>query len=127
MRKLSTYKGKEAVEIIAALVEPATTIMGDPKVRDIINEPMGKPKAIKYALQKYSNEVLMIMGALEGVDVDDEEAFNEYKEEVNFFTLPKNILDLFSDPDLQNLFFSQEQTEEATPSTPASESMPVQK
>lgn len=127
MRKLSTYKGKEAVEIIAALVEPATTIMGDPKVRDIINEPMGKPKAIKYALQKYSNEVLMIMGALEGVDVDDEEAFNEYKEEVNFFTLPKNILDLLSDPDLQNLFFSQEQTEEATPSTPASESMPVQK
>lgn len=119
MRKLSTYKGKEAVEIIATLVEPATTIMGDPKVRDIINEPMGKPKAIKYALQKYSNEVLMIMGALEGVDVDDEEAFNEYKEEVNFFTLPKNILDLFSDPDLQNLFFSQEQTEEATPSTPA--------
>lgn len=127
MRKLSTYKGKEAVEIIATLIEPATTIMGDPKVRDIINEPMGKPKAIKYALQKYSNEVLMIMGALEGVDVDDEEEFDEYIEEVNFFTLPKNILDLFSDPDLQNLFFSQEQTEEAIPSTPASESMPVQK
>ncbi len=121
MRNLSSFKGEEAVEVIANLVEPSAVIIGDSKVRELVAQEDGRVKAVKHALKHHKKEVLQIMAILEGVDVDNETDFRRYVESVNFFTLPKNLLAIFNDPDVQELFLSQETKPDVMPSTPASE------
>lgn len=121
MRKLSSYRGEEAVEIIANITEPAIKIMADKELRDMITQEKGRMKAVKHALKNHKREVLQIMASLDGVDVEDENAFKEYVDSVTFFTLPMNLFSIFNDPDIQSLFTSQAQMEEATQSSPASD------
>lgn len=121
MRKLSSYRGEEAVEVIANIFEPATYIMADKELREMATQEKGRMRAIKHALKHHKTEVLQIMAVLDEVDIEDEKAFKEYVNGVNFFTLPKNLLYILNDPDIQSLFISQGLMEEATQPSPASD------
>lgn len=62
MKKLSDYKGDEAIELWADLLEPLTIILGDTKLQEMIKS--GKPKMmiakeILKAHQKEAAEILL--------------------------------------------------------------------
>ena len=107
LKKLSEYKGEEALELLAELIEPAMEIMTDADV--VKNSRAGAmPKAIAAALRNHKQAVLNFMAAIERKDP------KEYAEEVNLLTLPKQLLEILNDPEAVALFTSQGQTETAS-------------
>ena len=110
--KLSEYRGEDALDILAEIIEPAAEIFGDKEFARIYRG--GKPiKAVQYVLKKHKTAVLHLMAALDGEDPAT------YKPGI--LTLPRQILDLLNDPELVRLFSSQEQSKEKTSSGPATE------
>lgn len=98
--KLSEYEGEQALDILADLIEPATAIMGDKRLAEILqDEKAPKSRALAVAIKNHKKEVIEILAVLDGVPV------SEYK--VNVFTLPKKLLEILNDPMLTELFRSQ--------------------
>ena len=61
MKKLSDYKGDEAIELWADLLDPLTNILGDQKIQSVIQS--GKPKLIvaKEILKKHKKDAMQIL------------------------------------------------------------------
>lgn len=114
--KLSEYKGEQALDMLADLIEPAAAIMADPEIARLTRAQMPAIKIVKLAIKNHKREVLEIMATLDGEDPKD------YAEKVNLFTLPAKLLEILNDPELMNLFTSQGKTIE-TFSTSATESI----
>ena len=108
--KLSEYRGEEALDILADLIEPAGEIMSDKEMVKVFKE--NRFKAIGMAIKNHKKAVIQIMASIDGVPVD------EYK--CNVFTLPVKILEILNDPELVQLFTSQGQTGDANSSGSAS-------
>lgn len=110
--KLSEFKGKEAVEVIAKIMVPAFHIMNDSKMKEMWNvEHRNVAECCAYALKTHTTYVLDIYEALA-------------KEKRNKATPPKIIallLDILNDPELRDLFSLQGQTGALTPSGSATE------
>ena len=102
--KLSEYRGEDALDILAELIEPAAEIFGDKEFsRQYKIAPV---KAVKWALKNKAKAVITILAVLDGEDPA------EYKP--NILTLPAKLLELLNDPDRINLFTMQAQNTEAT-------------
>lgn len=127
MKRLSDYKGEEALEVMADIMEPLATIMADSEVRQLVvedaklrKESKGKKripyiKFVKPAIKNHKTEVLEIMARIEGVPLE------EYTASVNLATLPITILMYINDPSLKSLFTLQDQNLEQGFSGPATE------
>ena len=109
--KLSEYRGDDALEVLAELLEPAVEILADADIaaawRDKNpNKTRGQKqlKAVSIAIKKHKEAVIAILAAL------DHETPDEYREKINVVTLPKKLLEVLNDKDLRNFFTSQEQT-----------------
>lgn len=109
--KLSEYRGDDALEVLAELLDPAVEILADADIaaawRDKNpNKPRGQKqlKAVSIAIKKHKEAVIAILAAL------DHETPDEYREKINVVTLPKKLLEVLNDKDLRNFFTSQEQT-----------------
>lgn len=118
--KLSEYKGEQALDMLADLIEPAAAIMTDREIVSAVRANLPKIKIVKAAIKNHKPEVIEILAILDGADP------KEYAEKVTLFTLPAKLLEIFNDPDLMSLFTSQGQKPEtlsgsATESTEASE------
>lgn len=118
--KLSEYKGEQALDMLADLIEPAAAIMADPEIARIGKSGQPRIKIIKPAIKNHKPEVIEILAILDGADPKD------YAEKVNLFTLPAKLLEILNDPDLMSLFTLQGQKTEtssgsATESTEANE------
>ena len=118
--RLADYRGEEALDILADLVEPAAAIMADKEIAAIAKSKQPVIKVVKPAIKNHKAEVIEIMAILDGEDP------KEYAEKVNLFTLPAKLLSLLNDPDLKNLFTLQGQKTEtfsgsATENTEANE------
>ena len=104
--RLSDYKGEAALDKLAEIIEPLTTVLADPEMQELAK---GKNKSmIKYAkpmLKNHKQEVLEILAALENEPVET------YKEKVTLLTLPVKLLEFLNDPEVQALFPSQHQSE----------------
>lgn len=100
--KLSDIQGEKAIDMLADLLEPAAEIMTDEKLKQHFREKE-MLKAVKVALKEHKSAVIQIMAILDDVDP------SEY--EVNLFTLPKKLLEVFNDPLVVDLFQSQGQSE----------------
>ena len=111
--KLSEFRGDEALDVLADLIEPTYDIMSDKKLKKEI-EKGNKVKAVSLAIKGHKKAVTTILAVL---DREDPKTY-----EVTLFTLPAKLLEVFNDPALTELFQSQGQTGDATSSTPASES-----
>ncbi len=61
MKKLSDYKGDEAIELWADLLDPLTNILGDKKIQSVIQS--GKPKLIiaKEILKEHKKDAVDIL------------------------------------------------------------------
>lgn len=107
--KLSDYKGEDAIEVLADIIEPLALILSDKDIRELLSNKkdgtaVAPIKLVKPALKNHKREVLEILARIENMPVD------EYAETVNVFTLPKQVLDFVNDPNVQSLFTSQHQT-----------------
>lgn len=112
MKKLSEYRGEEALDVLADLIEPAAEIMQDKELVKLFREK-NMATAAKVAIKNHKRAVLNIMARLEDVDPA------EYAPSV--FALPMKLLEIFNDPELINLFSSQGQNTEQTNSGSATE------
>lgn len=120
MRKLSEYKDKEAIELLANMLEPTAKIFGD---KEISRQMVGgnKIKAIQLALKRYPDAVIELLAVLEGVPV------NEYH--CNIVSLPQVLLAVINDEDLSGFFTEQAKSDSestfgsATENTKAQESI----
>lgn len=110
--KLSEIKGEKAIEVIAEIIEPATEILADPKVK-LAARAKKIPTAVALALKNHPKAVLHLLAALDGEDPET------YKP--SLVEIPKNLLELFNDPELASLFTYSDQTEAAESPGPQSE------
>lgn len=117
--KLSDYKGEQALDLLADLIEPATAIMADKEIARAIKAKLPTIKIVKAAIKNHKQEVIEILATLDGEDA------KEYAEKVTLFTLPVKLLEIFNDPDLMSLFTSQGQKTDETYSGSAAESTEV--
>lgn len=110
--KLSEYKGEDALDVLAELLEPAAEIFGDKEFSRLYrgNERL---KAVKYTLKEHKRAVITVLAVLDGEDPE------EYKP--GLLTVPARILEILNDPELVSLFQSQAQNTEKTSSGPATE------
>lgn len=103
MRKLSDIKGKEALDVLADLLEPVTEIMTDEEVVKLARSK-NKVKAVSVAIKNHKDSVVSILAILEGVDPS--------KYTPSLMELPIKLLEILNDPDLAQVFTSQGQTQE---------------
>lgn len=112
--KLSEIKGQEAIDALADLMFPATEIFSDKKVVDLLRAG-DKLKAIHAMLKGHSKAVIQMLAIL---DREDPETY-----EPSIVTLPLKLLEFLNDPEVNNLFFSQEQTKAENSSSPVTENI----
>ena len=110
--KLSEIKGQEAIDVLADLMSPASIIFTDKKVVDLLRGG-DKIKAIQSMLKSHSKEVIEMLAILEREDPKTYEP--------SLVTLPMKLLEFFNDPEVVELFFSQEQTKDENSSSPVTE------
>ena len=95
---------EETLDLLADLLEPFGELFADKEVTELLQG--GKMlKAVSKAIKSHKSAVIEILARLDGEDPA------EYK--VGLITIPKKLLELFSNPELQDLFSSQPQTTDA--------------
>lgn len=110
--KLSEYRDGEALDLLADLIEPVSSILADKDISKLQKNGASVARIASAAIKGHKDEVLRIMAALDGVP------FEEYH--CNILTLPKRLIEILNDKDLQDFFSSQGQTEEPNNSGSAS-------
>jgi hypothetical protein len=118
--KISDYKGEEAIELLADIMEPMAEILKDEEIRKMADTP-GTPyiKIAQKLLKRHSKEVLHILALI------DQEDPKKYKP--NIFTLPMKLVELISMPEIKTLFTSQSQMNGEEHSGSATESTEAEK
>ena len=111
--KLSEFKDDAALELIADIIEPATEILADPAIKEAFSR--SKMAAIKVAIKNHKSAIKEIIARLDG----------KTPEECHFtaLSLPINLLSMFNDPELQQLFTLSGQTADETACSSSSESI----
>ncbi len=98
--RISELKNEEALDFLADIIEPASEIMSDDAIKNLVtNKINNKGAVVKTLLKNHKKSIIEILARLDGVPVD------EY--EVNVFTLPIKILELLNDKELADFFTSQ--------------------
>lgn len=96
--RLSEVKNEDALDMLADLIEPASEILADKKVQELI-KTKNRGAIIKGLIKDHKKTIIEILAIIDGVPVE------EY--EVNVFTLPIKLLDLLNDKELVSFFTSQ--------------------
>lgn len=121
--RLSDFMGEEALDVLADIIEPLTMVLSDAEIQELSKSKPAPVKYIKPMLKNHKGEIIEVLARLNNKPVE------EYKKSVTLITLPKELLDLINDPEVQSLFHSQGQTDltslassgSATENTEASE------
>lgn len=115
--RLSDFKGEEALDVLADIIEPLSTILIDPEIQKLSKKKAKKFEYVKPMLKNNKKEVIDILARL------DNKSREEYLEGLNLLTLPKQVMELINDPEVQSLFHSQEQSKVTSlaSSSPATE------
>lgn len=100
--KLSDYKGEEALDVLADIIEPLTMIIADGEIQELTKQKKVPPiKYVKPAIKNHKREVIEILARLNKQSPED------YEKTMTLFTLPLQVLEFINDPEVQNLFTSQ--------------------
>ena len=106
--RLSDIKGEKALDVLADILEPIQTIMADETAKNLLKGgSAGAVKTCQYLLKEHKKEVIEIMAITELTSVE------EFTEKLSVITLPVKVLEILNDPELQTLFTSLSQNEEA--------------
>ncbi len=101
--RLSDYKGEAALDKLAEIIEPLTTVLADPEMQEIAKKNGATIKYAKPMLKNHKAEIIEILAAL------DNEPVETYRDKITLFTLPAKLLEFLNDPQVQALFQSQHQ------------------
>lgn len=112
--KLSEYRNEDALDLLADIIEPASEIMTDVNLRNIIAKGDKKRVDIaKYLLKEHKSSIIAILARLNG-----EETYN-----ANIVDILKQVMDLINDKELIDFFVSQARMTDDASSTPATENI----
>lgn len=101
--KLSDYKNEDALEVLANILEPASEILQDEKVkRALTGGNMKKIELVKMLFKNHKTSIVAVMAALNNVPVD------EYQ--FNIISGTKQLLELLNDEELVSFFQASGQT-----------------
>lgn len=95
MKKISEYQDEEALDLLADLIDPFTSLIAVKEVREAIRKKE-RMKGIKYAIKGNKKALIEIMALLNGVPVEEFHC--------NVFTLPSMALQVLNDKELLNFF-----------------------
>lgn len=70
MKKLSDFKGDEAIELWADLLDPLTAILTDDKIRKVVQSGKSKIEIAKEVLKKHKDEAVEIMLRIDPTPID---------------------------------------------------------
>jgi hypothetical protein len=70
MRKLSDFKGDEAIELWADLIDPLSIILTDTNIRDVVQSGQPKMAIAKEILKLHSQEAVDIMLRIDPTPID---------------------------------------------------------
>lgn len=101
--KLSEYKGEEALDLLADIIEPVAEIASDENVRKVADKG-NRLEIVKVIIKDHKKSLIEIMAAIDKTPVE------EYK--VNILTLPIKLLEILNDKDLWGFFTSADPTTE---------------
>ena len=100
--KLSDYKGEEALDVLADIIDPITRIVQDKElvesIKAVSNDKGAIAQLIKPAMKDHKKEIIEILAALERETPED------YAKKMTLLSLPAKLIELFNDPDIQQLF-----------------------
>jgi len=96
MRKLSEIKGEEAIDVLAEILVPITTIANDEEVKNGFETSVAM--CVSIALKKHKDEVLDVLSVIDGTNKE------EFVENLNLLTLPTMMIDVLNEPMVQELF-----------------------
>lgn len=99
--KLSEFKGDDALELLADIIDPTVEILSDTKISDLVKANGAKTDIVKLILRNHKQSIKEILARMENVAVDDFE--------INVFTFPVKVLEIINDEDLMAFFTSQVQ------------------
>lgn len=104
--RLSDFKGEEALDVLADIIEPLSNIITDDDIQRMAKEKDTPVLAmVKPAIKNHKKDLIAILARLENLPVE------EYEETMTLITLPKQVLELLNDPEVQSLFQSQGESE----------------
>ena len=106
--KLSDFKGDEALDVMADIIEPATNIINDKKTKELRSD---RSKLIQHILKKHKKDVLRVYEIL----------YQDKGANATPISLVNMLLDILSDKELMSLFTMQGQNEEEERSGSATE------
>lgn len=110
--RLSDFKGEEALDVLADIIEPMTFILADEEIQKMRKEAAEKKKAVPYikfvapAIKNHKAEIIQVLARLQNQTVE------EYKADLSLATLPMQVLEFINDPEIQKFFTSQSQSPE---------------
>lgn len=70
MKKLSDYKGDEAIELWGDLLDPISNILSDKKIASMMQEKAAKIKIAKAILKEHKEDAVAIMQRIDPAPVD---------------------------------------------------------
>ena len=104
--RLSDYKNEEALDLIAEIIEPASAIMSDEKVMEMVRGKKNKMLLVSYILKHHKDSTMEVIAALHRTTKD--------KVQFNAVSVINDLLDVLNDPEIEMLFSSQGQTSDTS-------------
>lgn len=108
IRAFKDIKDENALDVLADVIEPISSICTDEKIKDYFKKPMAL--LASYMIKNHKKEVMQILQAMSG---------EEYH--CNLATLTVDLITLVSDETVQSLFKSSVQSGELNASGSATE------
>lgn len=108
IRAFKDIKDENALDVLAEVIEPISSICTDEKIKDYFEKPMAL--LASYMIKNHKKEVMQILQAMSG---------EEYH--CNLATLTVDLITLVSDETVQSLFKSSVQSGELNASGSATE------
>ena len=96
--KLSEFKGEDALDVLADIIEPVTDIVTDEEVKAQWKTEGKVASFVKVILKKHPKDVIAILARL------DNKTYEEYAETISIATLPAKLLDVMQDEVLMSFF-----------------------
>lgn len=103
--RLSEFKGEDAIDVLADIIEPITKILQDDAVIKLWKQDNKTVSdAVKTILKGHKHEVVEILAAME------RKTYDEYLPEVTVLSLPIKLLEILNDKEFMDFFTSQVKT-----------------
>lgn len=95
--KISEYKNKDAINLLADLLDPVSKIVADTEFVKMANDPSTtKIQLIQYIMRKHGGPLIEMLAIIDGVPVD--------KYEVSAIDIPKKLVAIMNDTGLASFF-----------------------